>query len=580
MINFDLKLVPFSRYGSYIAFSHLEKSAEWEDGLYMRTVHGCGSHAGLFHPIFHVQLLREGEPVSFKETASPTLLRLETDAGAYVEICISEPKLVRIRGVGAGIRLSMGTGKFDCAFPTEEGRWQVTSFTTGTKYMLTPIQGQLAVNAPWSVDRSETVVVDFAPEAGGASADAGMFECAIEEFTTVWEKQKYEKSFDACLEVVEKEFDAWLDKVPGVPREYLESGLLAAYLTWSCVVAPEGHLTRPAMLMSKNWMNSLWSWDNCFNAMALIYRYPELAWDQFMILADNQDTSGAFPDSINDNVRQWTFCKPPIHGWALKWMMERTDFIDAERLAEVYQPLARWTQWWFEHRDDDHDAIAQYNHGNDSGWDNATVFEVGPPVEAPDLTAYIIIQMETLSEVAEILGKEHQAQSWKGRAKILRDLLFTHSWREDRFVAPRSGDHEVFECDCLLPFLPIMLGKRLRPHMLSKLITGLKEEGRFLTEHGLATESPNSPLYEPDGYWRGPIWAPSTMIIIDGLAASGEMEFARELARRFCDMIARSGMAENFDALTGEGLRDRAHTWTASVFLILAHEYLRGKAEE
>jgi hypothetical protein len=34
-------------------------------------------------------------------------------------------------------------------------------------------------------------------------------------------------------------------------------------------------------------------------------------------------------------------------------------------------------------------------------------------------------------------------------------------------------------------------------------------------------------------------------------------------------------MAENFNALTGAPLRDRAHTWSASVFVILAHEYLR-----
>ncbi|WP_245984066.1 MGH1-like glycoside hydrolase domain-containing protein [Lentzea flaviverrucosa] len=24
------------------------------------------------------------------------------------------------------------------------------------------------------------------------------------------------------------------------------------------------------------------------------------------------------------------------------------------------------------------------------------------------------------------------------------------------------------------------------------------------------TEEPNSPYYEPDGYWRGPVWAPAT----------------------------------------------------------------------
>jgi len=46
------------------------------------------------------------------------------------------------------------------------------------------------------------------------------------------------------------------------------------------------------------------------------------------------------------------------------------------------------------------------------------------------------------------------------------------------------------------------------------------------------------------------------------------------ISRRFCDLCVREGFAENFDALTGQGLCDRAYTWTASVFLILAHEFL------
>ena len=34
----------------------------------------------------------------------------------------------------------------------------------------------------------------------------------------------------------------------------------------------------------------------------------------------------------------------------------------------------------------------------------------------------------------------------------------------------------------------------------------------------------------------------------------------------------KSGFAENFDAKTGNGLRDPEYTWTASAFLVLAHE--------
>ena len=43
------------------------------------------------------------------------------------------------------------------------------------------------------------------------------------------------------------------------------------------------------MYMSKNWMTNVWSWDHCFNAMALCRDHPSLAWDQWMIMADFQD---------------------------------------------------------------------------------------------------------------------------------------------------------------------------------------------------------------------------------------------------------------------------------------------------
>ena len=50
-------------------------------------------------------------------------------------------------------------------------------------------------------------------------------------------------------------------------------------------------------------------------------------------------------------------------------------------------------------------------------------------------------------------------------------------------------------------------------------------------------------------------------------------DLARRIARSFTDMVARSGgHYENYDALTGIGLRDQAYTWTASVNLLLLHQ--------
>jgi len=202
------------------------------------------------------------------------------------------------------------------------------------------------------------------------------------------------------------------------------------------------------------------------------------------------------------------------------------------------------------------------------------VFDGGLPVESPDLSAYLVIQMDVLSEIAGVLGKERDARRWKKRADTLLAKLISHSWRDGRFVAPISGRHDVAEGDCLLPFVPIVLGKRLPKEQRKALVAGILQEGRFLTEFGLTTESPSSQQFDPNGYWRGPIWAPSTLLIVDGLVALGERGTARQISKRFCDMVLAEGMAENFHPKTGKGLCDPAYTWTASVFQILAHEYV------
>ena len=71
----------------------------------------------------------------------------------------------------------------------------------------------------------------------------------------------------------------------------------------------------------------------------------------------------------------------------------------------------------------------------------------------------------------------------------------------------------------------------------------------------------------PDGYWRGPIWAPSTLLIVEGLAAiRATLSWPKTWRAGSATMAAKSGFAENFDALTGAGLRDRAYTWTRPAF--------------
>jgi glycogen debranching enzyme len=137
-----------------------------------------------------------------------------------------------------------------------------------------------------------------------------------------------------------------------------------------------------------------------------------------------------------------------------------------------------------------------------------------------------------------------------------------------------SGSHKVIESMSLLPMISIVIGDKLPGKVLGKMIQRIK---KFMTPYGLSTEEPDSPFYTSDGYWRGPVWAPVVMIIVDSLERIGQHHLAQQISSRFVKLVAKEGFAENFDALNGKALRDPAHTWTASVFLILAKDLDRGR---
>ena len=559
-ITLDLTRNSFSRYGSYIAFSHLS-DGPMGDGLYLRSLHGF-----VDREVLRVELIKDGVSIRFRETASPTLLRLNADGGE-IDICISEPNVVRLEGHGVGIRLTKMPGAQGFAFQRNPTQWEFNAWQQDIRFMMTAKHGNLRVDSDWDRTISKKVEIEFAPAPGSDD-----FEGEMEEFRGTWHERGYTDSFREAVDGVTREYRRWLAHMPSVPVEFQSAAELAAYVNWSAIVAPQGLLTRPAMLMSKNWMNSVWTWDPCFNAMALIQGDPKTAWDQFMVMFGSQTSDGDLPDQVNDRGSTWAFNKPPIHGWALAWMMSHSQSMDRERLREVYGPLSRWTNWYFKFRQDGSNGLPEYDHGNDTGWDNSTVFRTGPFAETPDLASFLVIQMDTLAEVAHRLGREAESKRWKSQADDLLRKLLAAYWKKDHFIALQPVDHSTIESDSLLLYLPIVLGKRLPTEVRTRMIADLKKDGDFLTSNGLATERLTSPYYQTKGYWRGPIWAPSTMIIAEGLEAAGETGFARELRLRFCRMAANSGFPENYDAVSGRPQDDPSYTWTSSVFLIFAHQ--------
>ncbi len=186
--------------------------------------------------------------------------------------------------------------------------------------------------------------------------------------------------------------------------------------------------------------------------------------------------------------------------------------------------------------------------------------------------AFLIKQLDYLELLAKKLVKEEEAQEWRTRSDRMLNILITDFWNGKKIISKNIvKENASLANTCLLSYIPIILGNILPKEKQTKMIKSLKSEG-FITAYGLATESIKSKNYESDGYWRGPIWAPTTFLVTDVFFQSGKKTLALELCQKYMALCQKSGFAENYNALTGEALRDLAYTCSSSVFLLLAKQ--------
>ena len=562
-VSIDVRTVPFSCRGSYWCLTRFDGRSRPAKPIELHHVAADGAR-----DVLRIEVLRDGGVVEPEYDAVPERLRMASGGGS-LEVAFENARTLRLRGHGLGIRLILKHPSV--LLPMKAGQQRVVCQPPqGPAFMFvaTSLAGSArVVNAAPDRPASQydRLVIEVTPAADGSS------EVALEEYLSEWRPRAYAVPFDGCVRARQQEFAAWLSKMPSVPERYQEAARLAMYVNWSSLVEPRGFIRREGMLMSKTWMPHIWSWDHCFTAIATGYIDPRLAWEQLMVVFDHQDELGSLPDDIDSEVRRWLAPKVPVHGWALR-EMARSGSVTPAELAAIAEPLRRWTEFRLRYRDDGGTGLVQANSGNEAA-DNATVYDVGLPVLAPDLCALTAVQMDELAQIARTQGDEERSRTWSARADRLVERMLARMWTGERFVYPTTSSGATNEkAMCFLQCMPIVLGRRLPESVRARLVETIRRD--LLTEHGIASESPRSPLYKSDGYWRGPIWAPVVHLMVTGLRDSGEDALAREIARRFCETVRSGGPAENFDAVTGAPLSDPSYTWTSSVFLVLAHEYL------
>jgi glycogen debranching enzyme len=148
-------------------------------------------------------------------------------------------------------------------------------------------------------------------------------------------------------------------------------------------------------------------------------------------------------------------------------------------------------------------------------------------IEAPDPAAFLVVQLDVLAELAVELGRDGETDEWRREAEAMQGALL-ESWDGDVFVAKAPLCGRFSKTTSLLNTLAVVAASRLPDSIIETLFA------RTSARHGIwpGHTADRQCGYEADGYWRGPIWAPSTAIIEDGLRRAGQVGLATLISDR------------------------------------------------
>jgi hypothetical protein len=304
------------------------------------------------------------------------------------------------------------------------------------------------------------------------------------------------------------------------------------------------------------------------------------------------------------------------------WEMAKERALAEERLAAIYPKILAWHRWWIEARDPDRAGLVGILHPWESGMDNSPAWDDVFMRVRPDPTSAIrrtdtghveaamrptddfyrrviaLIDLfaaldwdawrmwrETPFKVADLATNAilHRANkdllalagrfgTTAERSEIAERLAVTAS-AIDRLWSSKAGLYYPFDLIGRKPiaaaisagFLPVWAGVAASHRVRAMVATLDRWAGKL--RYLLPSTSPEDSRFEPQRYWRGPIWGMMNMMIAEGFREAGAVDIARRIERDTAGLIAQAGFREYFDPSTGDGLGGGNFSWTAAIAL-------------
>ncbi|HEX4260345.1 MAG TPA: trehalase family glycosidase [Acetobacteraceae bacterium] len=318
--------------------------------------------------------------------------------------------------------------------------------------------------------------------------------------------------------------------------------------------------------------------------------------------------------------------QPPILATAVRRMLDHaTDRTAAEaRAGALYPSLHASHRWWHAARDPAATGLVATLHPWETGMDNSPAWDAAL-ARVPTATRAAIRRRDTAHIDAGMRprGAEYQRFihlvelyrdcGWQPAAMLARtpfrvadvgtNAILLRAERDLAALAARFGRpaetaeiaariarlerglarlwspaHGVFLSRDLIAGAPIavatsagllpLFGQAATPAQVAAMVATL-HRWESMVAHPVPSTAPDDLRFEPQRYWRGPVWAIVNWMIAEGLAASGEPALAASLHAATRALIAAGGFSEYFDPRDGAGIGGGTFSWTAAILLLL-----------
>jgi alpha,alpha-trehalase len=190
-----------------------------------------------------------------------------------------------------------------------------------------------------------------------------------------------------------------------------------------------------------------------------------------------------------------------------------------------------------------------------------------------------------LAEMSEILGRKAEAESWREKAAARKKAINQYLWDEAKgeFFDYDFTKNQRSRYEYITTYYPLWAG--LASDAQAQAVAG---NLKSFEQPGGAVMSP----YNTGAQWDYPYaWAPTQMLMVDGLRRYGYMEDADRIARKFAGTIAENYakdgyIVEKYDAVTrstdspvtsGYSINVIGFGWTNAAYLDFVNELPKTK---